>query len=187
VIIPHQIKATIPPEDKKNDGNIAVDNRKPAAKTQEEMLTTAVQEEMLTISNLYSLAIGGQVVPWICEFCDSQWPPSEKRCGTCKRWKGGKRSLSNKKDNKGKTVSNDKRKKRGRKKKSLTPIPGQDVDMISLVVGGALVVGEATFSPLTGGVDANDSSPGPSIGMSSYDDATIEDNTVSRETNDELI
>ncbi len=60
----------------------------------------------------------------------------------------------------------------------LTPIPGQDVD-IPLIVGGALVVGEATFSPLTGGVNAKDSSLRPSIGMSSYDDATIGDNTVS--------
>ncbi len=83
-------------------------------------------------------------------------------------------------------MSNDKGKKRGRKSKSLTPIPGQDVD-IPLVVGGALVVGEAIFSPLTGGVNANDSSLVPSIGMSSYDDATIGDNTVSQETNDELI
>jgi hypothetical protein len=57
-----------------------------------------------------------------------------------------------------------------------------------LVVGDALVVGgEATFSPLTEGVNDNDSSLGPSIGMSSYDDATIGDNTMSRETNDELI
>jgi hypothetical protein len=63
VVIPHKIKATIPPEDGKNDDNIAVDNRKSAAKTQEEMLTTAVQEQMLTNTNLYSLAIGGQVVP----------------------------------------------------------------------------------------------------------------------------
>ncbi len=77
-----------------------------------------------------------------------------------------------------KTVSNDKGKKRGRKSKSLTPIPGQDVN-IPLVVGGVLVVGDATFSPLTGGVNANDSSIGPSIGMNSYDDATIGDNTVS--------
>jgi hypothetical protein len=83
-------------------------------------------------------------------------------------------------------MSNDKGKKRGMKSKSPTPIPGQDVD-IPLVVGGALVVGDTTFSPLTGGVNANDSSLGPSIGMSSYDDATIGDNTVSRETNDELI
>ncbi len=82
----------------------------------------------------------------------------------------------NKKDNKGKTVY--KGKKRGRKSKLLTPIPGQDVD-IPLVVGGALIVGEATFSPLTGGVNANDSSLGPSIGMSFYDDATIGDNTMS--------
>ncbi len=78
----------------------------------------------------------------------------------------------NKKNNKGKTVSNYKGKKRGRKSKFLTPIPGQDVD-IPLVVGGVLVVGEATFSPLTGGVNANESSLGPSIGMNSYDDATI--------------
>ncbi len=68
----------------------------------------------------------------------------------------------------------------------MTPIPGQDVD-IPLVVGGALVVGEATFSPLIGGANANDSSLGPSIGMSSYDDVTIGDNTVSQKTNDELI
>ncbi len=60
---------------KHDDDDIAVGNRKPAAKTQEEMLTTAVQEHMLTKTNLDSLAIGGQVVPWICEFCDSQWPP----------------------------------------------------------------------------------------------------------------
>jgi hypothetical protein len=83
-------------------------------------------------------------------------------------------------------VSNTKGKKRGRKSKSLTPIPGQDIN-IPLVVGGALVVGEATFSPLTGGVNANESPIGPSNGMSSYDDATIGDNTVSGETNDELI
>ncbi len=38
------------------------------------------------------------------------------------------------------TLSKEKGKKRGRKSKSLTPIPGQDLD-IPLVVGGALVVG----------------------------------------------
>ena len=63
VVISHQLLVTIPPEDGKNDDNIAVDNRKPAAKTQEEMLTTAVQEHMLTNTNLNSLAIGGQVLP----------------------------------------------------------------------------------------------------------------------------
>ncbi len=91
-----------------------------------------------------------------------------------------------KKDTKEKTVSNDKGKKRGRNSKLLTPIPGQDVN-IPLVVGGALVVGDTTFSPLTGGLNANESSTGPSIGMNSYDDATIGDNTVAQETNDELI
>ncbi len=86
-----------------------------------------------------------------------------------------------------KTVSNNKGKKRGRESKLLTPIPDQDVN-IPLVVGGALVVvGDTTFSPLTGGLNANKSSTGPSIGMNSYDDATIGDNTVARETNDELI
>ncbi len=96
VVIPHEITATIPPEDGKNDDDIAHDKRKPAAKRQEEMLTTAVQEQMLpnTISSL--LPIGGKLVPWICVFCDSQWPQSQKSCGTCKRWKGGKKSLSNK-------------------------------------------------------------------------------------------
>jgi hypothetical protein len=48
VVIPHhQLLATIPPEGGKHvDDDIAVDNRKLAAKTQEEMLTTAVQEHM---------------------------------------------------------------------------------------------------------------------------------------------
>ena len=46
--------------------------------------------------------------------------------------------------------------KGGGKSKSLTPIPGQDLD-IPLVVGGALVVGDTTLSPLTGGLNANES------------------------------
>jgi hypothetical protein len=58
---------------------------------------------------------------------------------------------------------------------------------IPLVVGGALVVGDATFTPLTGGLYAKESSIGPSIGMNSYNDATIGDNTMSQETNDEMI
>ncbi len=82
-----------------------------------------------------------------------------------------------KRDQNEKTVSKEKGKKRGRKSKSLTPIPGQDLD-ISLVVGGALVVGDTTFSPLTGGLNANESSLGQSIGTQSYDDATIGENTV---------
>jgi hypothetical protein len=62
----------------------------------------------------------------------------------------------------------------------LPTAPAQEVD-IPLVVGGA------SCSPLTGGINANDNSVGLSIGMSSYDDATIGDNTVSQDTNDELI
>ncbi len=74
-------------------------------------------------------------------------------------------------------MSNDKGKKRGRKSKLLSPILGQDAN-IPLVVGGALVVGDTTVSPLTGGLNANKSSTRPFIGMNSYDDATIGDNTV---------
>ncbi len=77
-------------------------------------------------------------------------------------------------------MSNNKEKKRGRKSKTLAPIPAQEVDIL-------LVVGSASCSPLTGGINANDSSIGSSIGMSSYDDATIRDNTMLRDTNDELI
>ncbi len=77
-------------------------------------------------------------------------------------------------------MSKDKEKKRGRKSKTLPPIPAQEVDIL-------LVVGSASCSPLTGGVNANDSSMGPSIGMSSYEDASIGDNTVSQDINDELI
>jgi hypothetical protein len=166
------MKATIFAEIGKNDDDIADDNRKPAAKSQEEIFTTAVQEQMVTNTILHSLVIGNKVGPWISEFCDSQWLPLQKRCGSCKRWKGGKRSLSATKDTKETTVSNDKRKKRCRKSKLLTPIPGQDVN-IPLVAGGALVVGDTTYSPLTGGLNANKSSTRPSIGMNSYDDATI--------------
>jgi hypothetical protein len=61
----------------------------------------------------------------------------------------------------------------------LPPIPAQEVD-IPLVVGGV------SCSPLTG-INANDSFIGPSIGMSSYEDATIGDNTVTQDTNDDLI
>jgi hypothetical protein len=69
-------------------------------------------------------------------------------------------------------VSKDNEKKRGRKSKTLPTIPAQEVDI-------PLVVGSASCSSLTGGINANDCSIGPSIGMSSYDDATIGDNTMS--------
>jgi hypothetical protein len=186
VAIPHENTAIILPEDGKNDDDIDEDKRKPAANQQEEMLTTEIQEQFIqnTIPSLPG--IGGKVVPWICEFCYSQWPQSQKRCGTCKRWKGGKRSSSNKKDNQEQTVSKNKAKKWGRKSKTLPPIPAQEV-IIPLELGSALELGNATCSLLTGGVNANYSSIGPSIGMSSYDDSTIGDNTVSQDTNDELV
>ncbi len=78
------------------------------------------------------------------------------------------------------TVSKDNEKKSSRKSKTLPTAPAQEGN-IPLVVGGA------SCSPSTGEINANDSSIGPSIGMSSYDNATIGDNTVSRDTNDELI
>ncbi len=134
--------------------SVTVDNdKKPAATLLEEMLRT-MQEPPIIHPSLP--LFGSSVVAWICEFCDCQWPPSQKRCGNCKRWKGGKWSMitSGKRDSKSKTVSKEKGKKRGRKSKLLTPIPGQDLD-IPLVVGGALVVGDTTFSPLTGGLNAN--------------------------------
>ncbi len=83
-------------------------------------------------------------------------------------------------------MSKEKGKKRGRKSKSLTPIPGRDLD-IPLVVGGALVVGDTTLSPLTGGLNANGSSLGQSTDTQSNDDANIGENTVARELNDEMI
>jgi hypothetical protein len=126
------------------------------------MLTTEVQAQFIQ-STIPSLpAIAGNMVAWICEFCDSQWPQSQKRCGSCKRWKGGKRSLSNKKDNQEQTVSKDMEKKRGRKSKTLPTIPAQEVDIL-------LVVGSASCTLLTREINANDSSIGPSTGMSSYD------------------
>jgi hypothetical protein len=96
VAIQHENSGIIPPLHGKNDDDIAEDNRKPPANRQEEMLTTEVQAQFIQ-STIPSLpVIAGNVVAWICEFCDSQWPQSQKRCGSCKRWKGGKRSLSNK-------------------------------------------------------------------------------------------
>ena len=83
-------------------------------------------------------------------------------------------------------MSKEKGKKRGRKSKSLTPIPGQDLD-IPLVVGGALVVGDTTLSPLTGGLNANKSSLGQSTDTQSNDDATIGENTIAHELSDEMI
>jgi hypothetical protein len=84
-----------------------------------------------------------------------------------------------KKDNQEQIVSKDKEKKRGRKSKMLPPPPAQEVDV-------PLVVGSVSCSPFTGN-NANDSSIGTSIGMSSCEDATIGEDTVARDTNDDLI
>jgi hypothetical protein len=118
VALPHENSGMIPPLYGKNDDDIAEDNRKPAANRQEEMLTTEVQVQFIQSTNPSLLAIAGNVVAWICEFCDLQWPQLQKRGGSCKRWKGGKRSLSNKKANQEQTVSKDKEKKRGKKSKN---------------------------------------------------------------------
>ncbi len=49
-----------------------------------------------------------------------------------------------------------------------------------------MVVGGISCSPLTG-INANESTIVPSIDMSSNEDATIRDNTVAQDTNDDLI
>jgi hypothetical protein len=76
-------------------------------------------------------------------------------------------------------VSKDKEKKRGRESKRLPPPPAQEVDV-------PLVVCSVSCSQLTGN-NANNSSIMKYIGMSSYEDATFGEDTVARDTNDELI
>ncbi len=95
--------------------------------------------------------------------------------------RGGKegKGAYSKKNNQEPTVLKDKEKKRGRKHKTLPPPPAQEVDV-------HLLVGSVSCSPLTG-ININDSSVEPSIGMSSYVDATIGDDTAARDTNDDLI
>jgi hypothetical protein len=95
-----------------NNSSVTTDNdKKPAANLLEEMFRT-IQEPPIIHPSLPPF--GSNVVAWICEFCDSQWPPSQKRCGTCKRWKGGKRSMSTsgKKDSKEKLCQR-RRKRKG--------------------------------------------------------------------------
>ncbi len=89
------------------------------------------------------------------------------------------KKLIKKKDNQEPTVSKDKEKKGGRKSKMLPHPPAQEVDVL-------LVVGGISCSLLTG-INANDSPIGPSIGMSSYEDATIGEDTLAQDTNDDLI
>jgi hypothetical protein len=84
-----------------------------------------------------------------------------------------------KRDNQEPTMLKDKERTRGRKRKTLPPPPAQEVDV-------PLIVGSVSCSLLTG-IDANDSSVGPSIGMSSYEDATIGDDTAAQDTNDDFI
>jgi hypothetical protein len=97
--------------DRKHDDDIAEDKRKPAANQQEEMLTTEVTAQTIQYTIPCLPAIAGKVATWICEFCDSQWPQLQKRCGSCKRWKGGKKGLSKKMDNQEQTVSKTRRRK----------------------------------------------------------------------------
>jgi hypothetical protein len=68
---------------------------------------------------------------------------------------------------------------RGRERKTLHPPLAQEVDVPLLVSG-------VSCSPLTG-INTNVSSVGPSIGIISYEDATIGDDTAAQETNDDLI
>ncbi len=61
----------------------------------------------------------------------------------------------------------------------LPPPPAEEVD-VPLLVGGV-------SCRLLTGINANDGSIWPSIGISSYEDATIEDDTAAQDTNDDLI
>jgi hypothetical protein len=71
VAIPHENSSTIPPEDVKNDDDIAEDKRKPVANQQEEMLTTEVTAQSIQYTIPSLPAIADKVVTWICELCDS--------------------------------------------------------------------------------------------------------------------
>jgi hypothetical protein len=89
------------------------------------------------------------------------------------------KELIKKKDNQEPIVLKDKEKKRVKKRKTLPPPPVHEVDV-------PLLLGSVSCSQLTG-INANDSSIGPSIGMISYKDATIGDDIVAQDTNDDLI
>jgi hypothetical protein len=89
VAIPPENSGTILPHHGKNDDYLAEDDRKSVANQQEEMLTNEVQATFIQCTIPSLPAFADNVVAWICEFCDSQWPQSQKRCGSCKRWKGG--------------------------------------------------------------------------------------------------
>ncbi len=91
--IPPENSGTVPSLHGKIDDYFAENVRKPAANQQEEMLTTNIQAQFIQCTIPSLPAIAGNVVAWIYEFSDSQWPQLQKRCASCKRWKGGKRSL----------------------------------------------------------------------------------------------
>ncbi len=76
-----QKQAAIPT---KNPSVSAEDDTKPVDTLQEETFRT-IQEPPIIHQAIPSLPpFGSNLVAWIYEFCDSQWPPSQKRCGTCK-------------------------------------------------------------------------------------------------------
>ncbi len=66
VTIPHKNSSTIPPDDRKNDDDIAEDKQKPAANSQEEMLTNEVTVQSIQYTIPFLPAIAGKVVTWIC-------------------------------------------------------------------------------------------------------------------------
>jgi hypothetical protein len=73
-----------------NPSILAEDDKKHAATCLEEMLLTMQQPPFMHPS---LPPFRSSEVAWICEFCDCNWPPSQKRCGNCNRWKGGKRTM----------------------------------------------------------------------------------------------
>ncbi len=69
VTIPSENSGTIPSLHGKNDDYFAEGDRKPAANQQEEMLTTNVEAQFIQ-HTIPSLPAIGNMVAWICEFCD---------------------------------------------------------------------------------------------------------------------
>jgi hypothetical protein len=96
----------------KNPSIRADDDKKPAATLLEETLRTNQEPPVIHPS---LLPFGSSVVAWICEFCDCQLPSSQTRCGNCKRWKGGKRTIrtSGKRDSKEKNCVKGEGKEKG--------------------------------------------------------------------------
>ena len=117
---------------------------------------------------------------WICDKCDAEQSKVKRRCGACKSWRGGKRGAmkTSESTKKGKETP---KKLGGRGKKNTSP----PAALCNVASSRLSVEGDENFSPLTEtGPNTNDL-----FEESTYDweNASIGDDTVVRETNDERI